>query len=187
MGSAEPVGSGSLPAPGIGASTRSLSFYFNFCGLALLNARLQMSIIPDLYLKKEKNDKIKPGSLFPEVFSVPCLGSSNQTGFGAVRAHHRILRGRAPWHRILGWREGAMLGDELHASCPRGESRRCRRWEHREPKSSCCVCPPCLAPPQPGALASRPSSNLEVKLLSCSTTPPPWHSCSLSLFPHLFA
>ena len=186
MGSAEPVGSGSLPAPGIGASTRSLSFYFNFCGLALLNARLQMSIIPDLYLKKEKNDKIKPGSLFPEVFSVPCLGSSNQTGFGAVRAHHRILRGRAPWHGILGWREGAMLGDELQASCPRGESRRCR-WEHREPKSSCCVCPPCLAPPQPGALASRPSSNLEVKLLSCSTTPPPWHSCSLSLFPHLFA
>lgn len=49
VGSAESVGSGSLPAPGIGASTRSLSFYFNFCGLALLNARLQMSIIPDLY------------------------------------------------------------------------------------------------------------------------------------------
>ena len=137
MGSAESVESGSLPAPGIGASTCSLSFYFNFCGLALLNARLQMSIIPDLYLKKEKkNDKIKPGSLFPEVFSVPCLGSSSQTGFGAVRAHHRILRGQAPWHGILGWREGAMRGDELHAPCPHGESSRCRRREHHEPESS---------------------------------------------------
>lgn len=53
VGSAESVGSGSLPAPGIGASTRSLSFYFNFCGLALLNARLQMSIIQHLHLNEK--------------------------------------------------------------------------------------------------------------------------------------
>lgn len=73
MGSTKAVGGGRVSAPGAGAvSTSSLSFYFHFCGLAILNARLT-----DVYytIPVLKNDnKIKPDSLFLEVFSCTLLG-----------------------------------------------------------------------------------------------------------------
>lgn len=89
-----------VPAQGPGASTR-ITFYFNFCVLAILSCKTNRCLQYNTCIKNN-NNKNKAWFFVSRSLLVPCLGSNNRTGCGGrIENCHWPSQVRASWRERL--------------------------------------------------------------------------------------